>query len=83
MQGLPLGPYDKQGGIVFDQSRAAIVQAASAQLQRSFDGQMARAVLEASDMRAAYDKLTCENADQKKAAQVHNCGPMVGGHACM
>ena len=62
-------PYDKQGG-VFDDRTAWAVRAASAQLQTSFDGQMAKAALEASDMRAAYDKLTCENVDQKKAAQV-------------
>ena len=49
------------------------MRAASAQLQTSFDGQMARASLEASDMRAAYEKLTCENVDQKMAAQVRAC----------
>ena len=54
----------------FDMKMAQAETAASVK-RTSFDSQMARSALEAVDMKAAYDKLTSENADQMKtAAQV-------------
>ena len=36
--------------------------------QDGFDNQMAKAELEASGMRTAYNKLACDNAEQKETA---------------
>ena len=54
--------FDKQRDM-YDEGMAEAERAAS-----SFDSHMARAALEASDMKEAFDKLTCESADQRKSA---------------
>ena len=42
--------------------------------QDTFYSQMAKADLEASGMRTAYDKLVCDNAEQIEAAVQVSCG---------
>ena len=37
-----------------------------------FEGQMAEAKLAAGDMQSAFDKLTCDNTDQKASVQAHS-----------
>ena len=49
-----------------DQMARAVMDASDK--QAGFDTRMAKAALDAVDMKAAFDKLTFENADQKKTA---------------
>ena len=56
--------------------------AAVSNQKTAFDGQMAKAALEAREMKVAYDKLTCDNAEQREMA-LQVCGAEGGGLAGM
>ena len=48
-----------------------------------FEGQMAEAKLAAGDMQCAFDKLTCDNTDQKVSVLAHHSSlPSISLHFC-